>query len=84
MTFPPRPVARFQIISWNCASYATLQDFKNGSTLLNKRAAGAKNRKLFKRHLLGQLPAFQNNFTDMFLLYSFRKIAKMVSLQWTR
>ena len=32
---------------------------------------------------LDQFPDFQNNFTEMFLLGTFTKIAKMVPIQWT-
>ena len=58
-------------------------DFK---MILQKLSSLApKNRKTFKRHLLpGQMAQFQINFTEMFLLCPFTKIAKMVPLRKTK
>ena len=45
----------------------------------------AKNRKTFKQHLpFSPMIGFQNNFTEMFLLYPLTKIAKMVPFDLTK
>ena len=76
MTSSPWPMAGFQ----NIPPMALYQNCYNGSAWLKEIAAKAKNRKPFKRQLSAASIPFQNNFTEVFLLWQFTKIANIVQL----
>ena len=63
---------------------ALYQNYTNGSAPLNKGTARALDKKCPSTTSSEPLVQIQNNFTELFLIKPFTKIAQMVPLCWTK